>query len=78
MGNMPRIPRQKCGESAENRHRTVKSYDVIWSITSRHFYGTNMLFVRFWDNWISKGGQISHFNSIFMVRLWLEVGRLFQ
>ena len=56
----------------------IKSYDVIWSITSRHFYGTNMLFVRFWDDWILKGGQISHFSSIFMVRLWLELGYLFQ
>ena len=36
---MSRISSEKCGESAENRHRTVKSYDDIWSITSRHFYG---------------------------------------
>ena len=36
---MSRIPSEKCGESAENRHRTVKSYGDIWSITSRHFYG---------------------------------------
>ena len=25
-----------------------------------------------------KGGQISHFSSIFKDRLWLELGRLFQ